>query len=86
MDDPRIDELAHKFYHVFLDHPNEEHTINSLRPMVHGFATESELRFKLPVNEKQVADTVLTLSRNDTTFGNNNSEGWLIKAYCSPTL
>ncbi len=33
-----------------------------------------ELRFKLPVNEKQVADTVLTLSRNDTTFGNNNYE------------
>ena len=29
-----------------------------------------ELRFKLPVNEKQVADSVLTLSRNNTTFGN----------------
>ena len=33
-----------------------------------------ELGFKLPVNEKQVADTVLTLSRNDTTFGNFNYE------------
>ena len=31
-----------------------------------------ELRFKLPVNENQVAENILTLSRNDTTFGNNN--------------
>jgi hypothetical protein len=30
-----------------------------------------ELRFKLPVNEKQVAETVLTLSRNDYSFGNS---------------
>ena len=33
-----------------------------------------ELRFKLPVHGTQVADTILTLSRNNTTFGNNNYE------------
>ncbi|GAI11368.1 unnamed protein product, partial [marine sediment metagenome] len=33
-----------------------------------------ELRFKLPVNEKQVADTVLTLTQNKLLLHNETDE------------
>ena len=36
-----------------------------------------ELRFKVPVDENQVSETVLTLLRNDTTFGNRNYDAIL---------
>jgi len=45
IDDPRMDELAHKFYHVFLEPPDtEEITVKKMVVIVAGFATDNDVR------------------------------------------
>jgi hypothetical protein len=68
-----------RFRFFGLDHVSADQKKELLNSLLQEFVLSKdgriELRFRLPVDKKQVADTVLTLSRNDTTFGNNNSEG-----------
>ncbi|HUU63063.1 MAG TPA: recombinase family protein [Dehalococcoidia bacterium] len=60
------------FHHISADQKKQ-----LLLTLLQGFVLfkdgKLEIRFKLPVKE-QVADTILTLSSNDTIFGNNNYE------------
>ena len=44
VDDPTLDILAHKMYHVFLDPGNDEVTVNTMKAVVKGYANDTEVR------------------------------------------
>jgi hypothetical protein len=44
IDDPRMDELCHKFYHDFLETPNPDITVEHMIEKLEKYATETEVR------------------------------------------